>query len=327
MTYMTYSRCPIWGVVCDLSQPYADSEPGILRVERSHRAGGTYEITAEARLAIEEGLQDAEKARLTSILVEQWMKGVHVPRLTADDVRRAKDKQALPMYERAERLLRLLAMRSPHIGKALNIGSRHPRYYQDSLGWSESTNGPEELGSLSDYLEKQGWITTRGNSVSGFLEVTVKVPGYSRIEELETNPDSSQCFVAMWFGDEMDEVYENGIRPAIEATGYSPVRIDRQEFVGKIGDEIIAEIRRSRFLVADFTQGEDGARGGVYYEAGFAHGLGLQVIFTCHKDLIDEVHFDTRQFNHIVWENSDDLCEQLKNRIGSVLGDGPNAKR
>ena len=128
-------------------------------------------------------------------------------------------------------------------------------------------------------------------------------------------------------GDGSKEVYENGIRPAIEATGYTPSRIDQEAFVGKIGDEIIAQIRRSRFLVADVTHGEDGARGGVYYEAGFAHGLGLQVIFTCRKDLIDKVPFATRQFNHIVWENSDDLRVKLSNRIGSVLGDGPNAKR
>ena len=32
-----------------------------------------------------------------------------------------------------------------------------------------------------------------------------------------------------------------------------PVRIDQKERLNKIDDEIIAEIRRSRFLVADFT--------------------------------------------------------------------------
>ena len=39
-------------------------------------------------------------------------------------------------------------------------------------------------------------------------------------------------------------------------------------------DEIIAEIRRSRFLVADFTHGED-REGVVYFEAGFALGLAI----------------------------------------------------
>ena len=46
------------------------------------------------------------------------------------------------------------------------------------------------------------------------------------------------------------------------------MRIDRHEHVNKIDDEIIAEIRRARFVVADFTHGDTGGRGSVYYEAG-----------------------------------------------------------
>ena len=104
------------------------------------------------------------------------------------------------------------------------------------------------------------------------------------------------------------------------------MRIDRKEHVNKIDDEIIAEIRRSRFLVADFTQGEDGARGGVYYEAGFAHGLGLQVIFTCREDAVETLHFDTAHYNHIVWTTPEDLRKSLKKRILAVLGEGPEAR-
>jgi hypothetical protein len=88
-------------------------------------------------------------------------------------------------------------------------------------------------------------------------------------------------------------------------------------------DEIIAEIRRSRFLVADFTQGKDGARGGVYYEAGFAHGMNIPVIFTAKKGEA-KPHFDTRQFNHIFWETPKELCERLANRISATIGDGPH---
>ena len=31
-------------------------------------------------------------------------------------------------------------------------------------------------------------------------------------------------------------------------------------------------------------------------------GLGLRVIYTCHKDKLDKLAFDTRQYNHILWE-------------------------
>ena len=98
--------------------------------------------------------------------------------------------------------------------------------------------------------------------------------------------------------------YNRGIRPAIENTGYEAFKINDKPDVDKIDDEIIGEIRRSRFLVADFTHGEKGARGGVYYEAGFAYGLGLHVVRSCHKKIVDEneLHFDVRQHYHVVWK-------------------------
>jgi nucleoside 2-deoxyribosyltransferase len=71
--------------------------------------------------------------------------------------------------------------------------------------------------------------------------------------------------------------------------------------------------------VADFT----GHRGGVYYEAGFALGLGRPVIWTCHKDHLTQAHFDTRQYNHIEWSDSRELRERLRNRILATI---PGAK-
>jgi hypothetical protein len=51
-------------------------------------------------------------------------------------------------------------------------------------------------------------------------------------------------------------------------------------------------------MVADFT----GQLAGVYYEAGFAMGLGRTVIWCCRKDEIGKLHFDTNHKNHIDWE-------------------------
>ena len=64
-------------------------------------------------------------------------------------------------------------------------------------------------------------------------------------------------------------------------------------------------------------------RGGVYYEAGFAHGMNIPVIFSCREDIIEDIHFDTRQYNHIVWKMPEDLKIGLTNRIAVVVGDGP----
>ena len=339
----TNSECPIWGAECIVRPFDVDTDPHF--VENSFRAGGDYEIFSNARAAIRK-LDDSERARLTSFLVEQRRRGVAVPRITTDDVRRAKERNPLPVSDRAERLLRLLANQSSRIDEALEIfsldlmrGEARDDFdvTQLAMAWSESTTD-EELGFLTDYLANQGWITKdrqiiyrlgaqRSHIIDGEYLCRVEVPGYSRVAELTENPDSSQCFVAMWFDPSMNAVYENGFETAIEAAGYKPFRIDQKpDLIGKIDDAIIAQIRRSRFVVADFTHGDGGARGGVYYEAGFARGLGLPVIFTCRKDMIDETHFDTRQFNHILWENPEDLRKQLTDRIRAApeIGQGPN---
>ncbi len=130
---------------------------------------------------------------------------------------------------------------------------------------------------------------------------------------------SSIGFCAMWFSEEVKPLWTQVIEPAIRSSGYEPIRIDSKQHNGKIDDEIMASIRASRFVVADFT----GNRGGVYYEAGFAHGLGLPVIFMCREG--DELHFDVRQYNCIFWK-PDELVEaeeRVKNRILATLGQGP----
>ena len=128
-------------------------------------------------------------------------------------------------------------------------------------------------------------------------------------------PESRQAFVAMWFSDVVKDAWTKAIKPALEETGYKPIRIDLVQHNDKIDDRIIAEIRKSGLLVADFT----GNRGGVYFEAGLAMGLGIPVIWTCRKDALREVHFDTRQYNHIIWETPESLKKELKNRIEATL--------
>lgn len=123
----------------------------------------------------------------------------------------------------------------------------------------------------------------------------------------------------MWFSPEVRQLWTDVIDIAIKEAGYEALRIDGKEHNGRIDDEIMASIRAARFVVSDFT----GNRGGVYYEAGFAHGLGLPVIFMCREG--DELHFDVRQYNCIFWsfDRLEEARDRLKNRILATLGQGP----
>jgi nucleoside 2-deoxyribosyltransferase len=122
----------------------------------------------------------------------------------------------------------------------------------------------------------------------------------------------------MWFAPELHEAFELGLAKAVSDCGYFPFRIDKKEHANKIDDEIIAEIRKSRFLIVDFT----GHRGGAYFEAGFAMGIGLPIIWTCRKDHMAELHFDIHQYNCIDWSTIAELRQRLAHRIEAWIGRG-----
>jgi hypothetical protein len=130
---------------------------------------------------------------------------------------------------------------------------------------------------------------------------------------------SANGFVAMSFANEMTDAYVNGFDPGVRAAGYQPVRIDQKEHANPISDEIMAEIRRARFVVADYTMSNNG----VYFEAGFATGLGILVIPTCRRSEISGLHFDIRHINTLTWETPVELASALPKRISAIIGDGP----
>ena len=314
--------CPIWNT----SAVQVDSSRGGVSCWDSPRAGGEYYVD-ESALSVGNWLNERQKARLTTWLVEQRRQGTPRPLIpyhyqsALNDHREFKsiiNKSDLTVHARADELLKYIQKNTSHIGRAFLAGDFLP----DMFAYTESVD-PEELKYLTNFLIGKGWLE---KTTAATIALVVTVEGYTRLAELEeVIVDSTRAFVAMWFDKSLDPIYDEAIAPAITNMGYEPIRVDRTHHLDKIDDWIIAEIRRSRFIIADFTQGDDGARGGVYYEAGFAHGLDIPVIFTCRKDIVDRnlLHFDTRQYSHIVWNYPEELKTQLEDRIGAVIGDGP----
>ena len=314
---MPIETCPIWGTRFEATGHFFDRTM-TFRVDDSPRAGGGYSIDWVLVSSGINSLSDQEKARLTTWLVDQRALGNTQPEITETDIDYVKARRPLPVHERAERLLQFISKEGRTVADPVWIANDTYAAY----AWSESTEWAE-VDYCLDYLMQRGWLNGRESTQAGSL-VTVSVSGYSRIAEKVTNVDSSQAFVAMWFDDSLKEAFDEGVEPAIREAGYKAMRIDRDPTVDKIDDAIISEIRRSRFLVADFTHGEKGARGGVYYEAGFAYGLEKPVIYTCRADMVDDLHFDTRQYAHILWKNPEELREELKARILARIGEGPS---
>jgi hypothetical protein len=226
--------------------------------------------------------------------------------LTTDNVEDlvAAARRPSNMIEILDNLLLLGAARTESFGSRVNFSP---------IDWP--------LVFARDVLEFESLL--RGLAALGYWEVSsglqgkITVSGWKRLQQIrETAHRSWQAFVAMWFDKkQMGDIFAAAIAPALRRSGYDPVRVDLLQHNDKIDDRIIAEIRRSGLVVADFT----GCRGGVYFEAGFARGLGIPVIWTCREDFIGELHFDTRQLNHITWKGATDLQEQLYNRIAATM--------
>jgi hypothetical protein len=180
-----------------------------------------------------------------------------------------------------------------------------------------SARTSDELYFVADeYLKDQDLAT---GSNPGSLKISPA--GWQRLELLRRGAiKSDKAFVAMSFREELGELFQAGLEPGIRGAGYDAVRMDRIEHNNRIDDEIVARIRQCKFLVADFTID----RGGIYFEAGYAIGLGRPVIWTVRHDQLKTVHFDNRQYNFIRWwpDKLTDLASALRNRIEATIGRG-----
>ena len=185
----------------------------------------------------------------------------------------------------------------------------------------------DEMQYLLNYLEECKFIKNAMRDQSNYFEVTVQ--GFEKIKNI-SNIDSKTAFIAMWITDSKSELHDTmenlylNIKKAIKEAGYDPRRIDKKEHIKKIDDQILVEINKSRFIVCDLTSEPEKPRGSVYFEAGYALGKNIDIIWTCKKELIKELSFDIRQYNCLLWEenNMDEFTKKLQARIENVIGEG-----
>jgi hypothetical protein len=189
-----------------------------------------------------------------------------------------------------------------------------------STGFAISDNNIYQFGIkdmneyqlVSNYAEGKKLLSIGPKFASGGGLFFLQHNGIELAEKIaKLNVNESQAFVAMWFDKSMDEVFTQGIEPALKGAGYKVVRIDKMEFLGDINEEVQNEIRKSRVVITDYT----GNRGGVYYEAGFAKALNIPVICCCKESYLRELHFDVKHLNQIVWSSPEDIKDKLIKRL------------
>lgn len=120
--------------------------------------------------------------------------------------------------------------------------------------------------------------------------------------------DPKLVFVIMSFDSDMDPVFD-GIADAARSVGLSAKRV--KDIIGdyRITDKIIDMIISARLIVADLTH----ERPNVYFELGYARGLGKTVITTVKEGT--NVHFDVKDWTFIAYNDSRTLEKNIKTRF------------
>lgn len=149
--------------------------------------------------------------------------------------------------------------------------------------------------------------------VEDFEDETDRDTEVMRQVELELQKDIA--FVLMPISGDLPELEDvlNAIKRACEQHGIVAVRSDEIEHSDRITDLILEHVRTSRILICDVTH----ERPNVYYELGYAHGFGKQVILAAKVGT--KLHFDIKDYNVIFYSNCSELEKRVLLRLTSVL--------
>lgn len=118
-------------------------------------------------------------------------------------------------------------------------------------------------------------------------------------------------FIAMPISDEHPELNDvmDSIKDVCREMGLTSERVDEPKDNSRITDRIIESLNSSEYVIADLTF----SRQNVYYEAGYAHGIGKVPIYIARKDT--KIEFDLKDYPIIFFGTNRELKEKLRSRL------------
>ena len=313
-----------------------------------HSKGSYIEKTSKVNLNQE------EKTKLAGYIAKQNL--YHSPpELFLEDKSWLKTLPKKPddPTEQANILLKGLAKLYPEKGNSISLNTNNDLMLQYLLKNTESKDSLDFLRKnnylflhaltycshekefsflLYDSLKKSGDIEIINSYIGGEEVFKITMKGWRRAKELENknpNANSKKAFIAMWFHESMKPL-EKSIKTAAKQAGYKAYTIRDIKHSDKIDDKILSEIDKSKFVICDITsKAVDKPRASVFFEAGYAKGRDIPVIWTCDKSMkkAQSNAFDTRQYKCLFWDknNMDSFIKELQEHIekDDQIGKGP----
>ena len=283
----------VYHVMCDRCGSYRVTDDFIRYFDAIKLKEIGYILSAVARERYETG---APQALFRSDEAELYTSDYNVP-----DLKNIKEKS----YKFIERLNE----QSEHFGFYIDIN------YVNDFPLAYAKNKDEFIAQI-DLLEQSGLIEKRRDTTFR-CQVRLTAEGIDISNTLrKTKNESDQGFVAIWFNKSMDATIQ-AIELAITESGYKPICIRDEHFSEKIMDKALGEIRKSKFLVVDLT----GNRSSVFFEAGFAFGLDIDIIYVYKKgsEKSTPLDFYVRHYKCYEYEKADDLKNILSDAISARI--------
>jgi CheY-like chemotaxis protein len=145
--------------------------------------------------------------------------------------------------------------------------------------------------------------------------LTKGTPSLSKqlMEIIAKEAGKKRVFVCMPFDEGFNDLYLFGIKEAATELGLECARADEIQHAGGLIDKTYDLIRSSHILVADMSSRNPN----VFYEVGYAHGLGREVILIATNEA--DIPTDLKKYLHILHGGSiSNLKAELKKRIEAL---------
>jgi hypothetical protein len=131
--------------------------------------------------------------------------------------------------------------------------------------------------------------------------------------ELNYQIQKDYVFVAMPIGpaNPFDDVLD-AIKETCERCGLRAERVDEAQANERITDRILESIQRAEYVIVDLTE----SRLNVFYEAGYAQGIGKLPIYIARQGT--QLEFDLKDYPVIFFDSYRDLKQGLEARLRAL---------
>jgi len=162
-------------------------------------------------------------------------------------------------------------------------------------------------------MESKEQASIAGRSILAVVNNTVNINPIKIFDIQPVTKDNKLCFVIMPFANELQEIYVECIKLAIEEEGLKCIRGDDIFQPGPIISQIWHQIMKARLVIADLTK----TNGNVMYELGLAHVVGHEAILLAQN--MEDVPFDLRHQRVIIYTVTKRGMDKLKTDLQQFI--------